>query len=204
MSDSKDTVDLLKQAAGGQGMALDELFAREEVRLRRLLALRGGTALLARLDLDDLVQEAYAEAVRQLPTYSYQGRDSFFRWMATIALNRLNNLRRVSNADKRSLKHEKPIVGPETAVHHVGVVEPAGKGPGPRTLASASEGTTQLAQALESLSESDREVILLARIEGLSLDEVAERIGRTRNAVALLLSRALRKLKKKLEPRSDA
>ena len=44
----------------------------------------------------------------------------------------------------------------------------------------------------------------LLRQEGLSLDEVAERLGRTRNAVALLLSRALRKLKKKLEPRSDA
>ena len=35
----------------------------------------------------------------------------------------------------------------------------------------------------------------LARLQGLSLHEIAERMGRTRNAVALLLSRALRKLK---------
>lgn len=204
MNDPKDTVDLLKKAESGQGTALDELFAREEPRLRRLLALRAGTALLARLDLDDLVQEAYAEAVRQLHSYSYQGRDSFFRWMATIALHRLNNLRRVLNADKRSAKHERPIVGAETAIHHAGVTEPIAKGPGPRTLASANEGTNQLAEALEGLSEADREVILLARVEGLSLEEVAQRIGRTRNAAALLLSRALRKLKKSLDPEATS
>lgn len=203
MTDPKETQDLLKTAASGQGTAMSELFAREEMRLRRLIALRAGSALLARLDLDDLVQEAYAEAVRQLPTYSYQGKDSFFRWFATIALNRLNNLRRVLTADKRAQKHEQPIVGAETAMHHAGVTEPVAKGPGPRTLASANEGTSQLAEALECLGESDREVILLARVEGLSLDEVAERIGRTRNAAALLLSRALRKLKKKLDDKAS-
>ena len=47
----------------------------------------------------------------------------------------------------------------------------------------------------------DREVITLARVQGLSLQEIADRIGRTRNAVALLLSRALRKLKAAMDQR---
>jgi DNA-directed RNA polymerase specialized sigma24 family protein len=41
-------------------------------------------------------------------------------------------------------------------------------------------------------------VSLLARVEGLPLREVAERLGRTPNAVAQLLSRALRKLGRSL------
>jgi RNA polymerase sigma-70 factor (ECF subfamily) len=182
VTDPKDTVELLEH---GQG----DLFARETPRLRRLLALRAGPALLHKLDLDDLVQEACAEAVRQLPTYSYQGRDSFFRWLAAIAVHRLNNLRRVLTADKRSSKHERPI----------DEAEPQVNAPGPRTLAAASEGTARLDAAFADLAEADREVILLARVEGLSLEEVARRIGRTRNAAALLLSRALRKLKRRLD-----
>ena len=50
-------------------------------------------------------------------------------------------------------------------------------------------------RAAGTLSADDREVITLARVQGLSLQEIAERVGRTRNAIALLLSRALRKLK---------
>ncbi len=190
---------LLAQADQGSREALDVLFERERARLRRLLALRAGTALQQRCDLDDLVQEAYLEAVRQFASYTYQGRDSFFRWLAALAIHRTNNLRRMATADKRDPKHEVRLAGEDSVARHGGVTDPPAAGPGPRTLTAGAEEEQRLQAALAGLSETDREVILLARVEGLPLAEVAARLRRTRNAVALLLSRALRKLKRKLD-----
>jgi RNA polymerase sigma factor (sigma-70 family) len=48
---------------------------------------------------------------------------------------------------------------------------------------------------LDALPPAYREVILLARMEGLSTGEVAERMGKSREAVSLLLHRALARLR---------
>ncbi|MEM7199278.1 MAG: sigma-70 family RNA polymerase sigma factor [Planctomycetota bacterium] len=189
---------LLAEVEQGSREALDRLFERDRGRLRRLLALRAGPALRQRFDLDDLVQEAHIEAVRRLDTYSYQGQDSFFRWLAVLALNRLQNLRRMVEADKRDPRREVRFGADDSAIPRPGPASAPAPGPGPRTLTSSSEEETRLLRALDQLSEVDQEVIRLARFEGRSLTEVAEAIGRSRNAVALLLSRALRKLKDRL------
>jgi len=174
-------------------VALDELFQRCLPRLRRLIALRAGIAL-RQAEIDDLVQEAHLEAIRQFADYTYQGPDSFFRWLATVALHRLANLQRMAGAQKRDRRRERPIAG-EGSTLVPGAVHAADGGPGPRTLSVGVEAQARLDAALGTLAADDREVIVLARVQGLSLQEVAERMGRTRNAVALLLSRALRKLK---------
>ena len=188
--DSRHSKRLVANAAAGDVQALDQLFARCEGRLRRLIALKGPR----HADLDDLVQEAYLEATKQFADYTYQGPDSFFRWLATVALNRLANLQRMAQAHKRDRRLERPLQRDGSSLVPGGV-QPADGGPGPRTLTIGAEMQARLDQALATLSADDREVITLARVQGLSLQEIGDRIGRTRNAVALLLSRALRKLK---------
>ncbi len=191
--DSRPSKHLVDNAAGGDQQALDQLFSNCLPRLRRLIALKAGIAL-RHAELDDLVQEAYLEATRQFPDYTYQGPDSFFRWLATVALHRLANLQRMAAAHKRDRRLERPLQRDGSTIVPGGV-QPADTGPGPRTLTLGVEAQARLDAAIATLSADDREVILLARVQGLSLQEIAERISRTRNAVALLLSRALRKLK---------
>ncbi|MFY9341877.1 MAG: sigma-70 family RNA polymerase sigma factor [Planctomycetota bacterium] len=191
--DSRPSKRLVADAAAGDPQALDQLFERCLPRLRRLIALQAGAAL-RHAELDDLVQEAYLEATRQFGDYTYQGPDSFFRWLATVALHRLANLQRMAAAQKRDRRLERPLQGDGSSLVPGGV-HPADAGPGPRTVSVGAEAQVRLDRALATLSDDDREVITLARVQGLSLQEIAERIGRTRNAVALLLSRALRKLK---------
>lgn len=191
--ESRDSKRLVDHAAAGDGAALDKLFERSLPRLRRLLALRAGIAL-RHGELDDLVQEAHLEAVRQFGAYTYQGPDSFFRWLATVALHRLANLQRMAVAQKRDPRRERLIAGDASTIVP-GAVRAVDQGPGPRTQMVGVEAEARLDAALARLSPDDREAITLARVQGLSLQEVAERMGRTRNAVALLLSRALRKLK---------
>jgi RNA polymerase sigma-70 factor (ECF subfamily) len=201
--DSRHSQHLTAAAAAGDQQALGQLFAQCLPRLRRLLTLKGGAALRT-ADLDDLVQEAWLEAVRQFPDYTYQGPDSFFRWLATVALHRMANLQRMAAAQKRDRRLERPLQGDGSTLLPGGVTPPA-LGPGPGTVSVGAETQARLDTALATLSDDDREVITLARVQGLPLQEIAERIGRTRNAVALLLSRALRKLKAAMgEPEDPA
>ena len=53
----------------------------------------------------------------------------------------------------------------------------------------------RLQKALESLPPDYREAIRLSRIEGLKTVEIAERMGRSREAVKQLIFRALRRLR---------
>ena len=194
-----DTLRLLDDSRRGDRVALDALFERVRPRLARLLAARAGALLLRQNDLDDLVQEACIEAVRLLPTFAYQGKDSFFHWLSALAVHRLQNLRRTAQAEKRDPQREQRIGGPGSELTSSRVAEPGQLGPGPRTLVASDEGIEQLFAALRKLSDSDREIITMARIDGLPLAEIADRTGRTRNAVALVLSRALRKLKARMD-----
>jgi RNA polymerase sigma factor (sigma-70 family) len=68
------------------------------------------------------------------------------------------------------------------------------------THADRKDRLQLLAAAMEKLSEDHREVLMMMQIEGRSAREVAEHMGRTENAVYLLASRALEKLRRELKP----
>lgn len=48
-------------------------------------------------------------------------------------------------------------------------------------------------------SEDDREAIILRYLEGYSVKEIARYLGKTENATSVLINRALKKLRRKLE-----
>ena len=66
------------------------------------------------------------------------------------------------------------------------------------TAADRKDRLALLDDALQRLSPAHREVIILSRIESLPAKEIAKRLGRTENAVHLLLGRALKRLQEEL------
>jgi RNA polymerase sigma factor (sigma-70 family) len=58
-----------------------------------------------------------------------------------------------------------------------------------------AEDERRIFRQLDALPADYKEVILLAKIEGLPSAEIAERLGRTREATALLLHRALKRFR---------
>ena len=62
------------------------------------------------------------------------------------------------------------------------------------------ELSIDLARAIESLPEHYREVVLLRDVEELTINEIAERLGRTREAVKGNLHRARLLLREYLQP----
>jgi RNA polymerase sigma factor (sigma-70 family) len=74
----------------------------------------------------------------------------------------------------------------------------------PSRLLSQDEAFTSLLRDLDALPDDYREVILLIKVEGLSTQEAAERMGKSREAIALLLHRAIQRLRKDRQRKGDA
>jgi len=58
-----------------------------------------------------------------------------------------------------------------------------------------AEGVRRLLDKLNSLPGDYRQAILLMKVEGLSTSEAAERLGKSNEATALLLHRALKRFR---------
>jgi RNA polymerase sigma-70 factor (ECF subfamily) len=179
MATERVTEDLVRAAQSGDARALEEILEAHREQLLSRVARRLGPALRERVEADDIVQETFVWAIRSLPRFRWGGEGSFASWLAAIA-------------DHMVLKAASP--GRSPRVLRI-ASEPEAEGPSPSQALRREERFERLRKALESLSPEHREVIVFARIEGLRIDEIARRLGRTPNAVSLLLTRALRKLR---------
>ena len=68
----------------------------------------------------------------------------------------------------------------------------------PSRILFQSERARALMARLDALPPQYREVIVLAKLEGLAPGEIAERLGKPREAVALLLHRALKRFRSEM------
>jgi RNA polymerase sigma-70 factor, ECF subfamily len=107
-----DTEVLLERACGGDCAALAELFQRHRERLERMVGLRLDRRLQGRLDLADVVQEAYLDVVRRFPEYAADRKLPFFLWLRLLTGQRLVDLHR------RHLGAKLRDAGAEVSLHH--------------------------------------------------------------------------------------
>src|SRR4051794_7276170 len=90
MSLSEPEIDeLLARASAGDRDARGELLERHRERLRRLLAVRMDRRLAARVDPEDVIQDALLEADRRLDGYLRDRPLPLYPWLRAIALERL-------------------------------------------------------------------------------------------------------------------
>ena len=138
---------------------------------------------------EDLTQEIFLRVYERLNTF--QGQAKFATWFYRIALNHcLNHCR---NEGRRRRTVANPGEGQATVLVELRVVEQADA-----TLLR-KEIQQQLRSALLSLKPEVRVLILLKEIEGLSYEEIAERLECSPGTVASRLSRGRRLLARKLE-----
>ncbi len=192
---TEPTFDLVQKAREGDAEAFGCLLERHRQRLESLVHIRLGPRLRARLEIDDIVQETSLGAFRSIGSFTWQGEESFFRWLSRIAENTIRNQIRRLDALKRA-GEEAALDGstPEkTATTRQDIPDPNQVSPLRNLL--RQERFERLEKALSSLSPAHREVIILARLECLPVREIAQRMSRTETAVPMLLLRALRELK---------
>ena len=171
MPDTSD-VDLVKRAQGGDVEAVGELYDRHHTRIFRYLWSRLRDPHLA----EDLTGEVFVRMVSDLPRYRLRG-VPFQAWLYRIAHNLAVDHQRsqgrhplVSLDDAESLKTEGQ--DPETRVERQLTVE-------------------RVERAMETLDPTQREVIVLRFLVGLSLREAAATLDKTVGAIKSLQHRGL-------------
>ena len=167
--------ELMRQLAEGQLGALGELYDRYQAPLRRFIA----RATRDAHDVDDLVHATFLSAAQCAERYD--GRASCRPWLVGIAAQLLRRRRRalgrfvaVLTALKGTLQHASD----------------------PRP---AMQARTDVERALAGLSEAKRITLLMAEVEGLSCDEIAEALAIPVGTVWTRLHAARRELRRVLE-----
>ncbi len=185
-------------AQEGDPVAFRRLVEPHLARLESLIRLRIGSRLRQRLDAEDVVQETLLKAHGALGTFEWRGASSFFQWLSSIAENTLRDLERLhllsgKAGAGREVPLSKPVVGGEGAPRTLADLL-ASSGVSPSKAMRRDERFERLERSLDQLPAEQRDALVLARVQGVSIEEVARRMGRSRGAVSMLILRALRKL----------
>lgn len=194
--DSIETSDLLRHAGRDDAAAVDRLFARHREGLRRMVAARLDPALASRVDASDVVQTALLEASRRLPDYLRDPSLPFGAWLRGIARDQMIDAhRRHRVAGRRSVDRERPIAAFADRSSIDLAADLRDKGLTPAAHALRQELERRFHQAIETLNDEDREMILMRHFEQLSNSEAAELLGLSQAAAGMRHLRALRRLR---------
>lgn len=199
MRDENDDSALLTSAAGGDQQALSELFERYRSRLKKMIRLRLNRRLQGRVDDSDVLQDAFLEAARRLPTYLADPQAPFFLWLRRITGDKLLEIHRTH------LGTQARDAGREVSLHR-GALPAAnsvslaaqllGQLTSPSQAALKAEMRIQLQEALNSLDPLDREILALRHFEQLSNVEAAQELDLETSAASKRYIRALARLQK--------
>ena len=111
-TDPGETDRLLREAARGDQAALRSLLERHRERLRRMVALRMDSRLLARVDASDVVQEALLDAARRLAEYERERPLPFYPWLHRLTAQRLAIFHREHHRGSRRVRGEEHAFAP--------------------------------------------------------------------------------------------
>jgi DNA-directed RNA polymerase specialized sigma24 family protein len=92
---------LVAAAVAGDHDALEQLLLEEYPRLVRRIGPKIGSSLAGSIGVEDVIQEAFADAFRCIGTFIHKGDGSFSRWITIIAERKLKDLIKLHLAVKR-------------------------------------------------------------------------------------------------------
>ena len=186
-AESPSDEELLTGARQGDAAALEALLLRYQPHIYRFgLRMCGNVE-----DAGDVAQESLLSMARSVR--NFRGDSSVSSWLYTIARRFCIKKRRRS---KFAPAREESLDAPATDVAQ----QLADPRPNPEETATNRELATALTHAIDALEPSQREVLVLRDVEGLSAPEVAEVLGLSVDAVKSRLQRARVAIREALAP----
>ena len=179
MTTEPQVQELVKRAQTGDRAAFDQLAGSVTEAVLGNIRRRIGPALREKLDAEDVLQETFLRAFRSVGEFRWEGEKSFERWMSGIATHFI-----LHSARKHGLRRHLRIVR-----------DPEAKSVSPSRHQRREERLSRLNKSVDELSPEYREVVRLSRLEGLKIEEIAERMGRSSSSVRNLLFRAMKQLR---------
>ena len=180
-----DDADLVRRALARDGRAFRAIMTRYNQRLYRLA--RG---VLGRAsEAEDVVQEAYLRAFRNLDTF--RGDSALSTWLSRIVINEaLGRLRKA--------KREGKVMDLETVQAEI-IQFPGNASDDPERTMAQRQILHLVEEATDKLPAAFRSVFVARVIEGLSMEETAELLGIKPQTVKTRLHRARQMVRQELD-----
>ncbi len=185
--------------------SLDELascFAERHAQILGWIRFRIDARLAGRLDLEDVVQEAYMAAASRWRHFPRDGSVDLIVWIRSIVLQTLIDLHRVHlGAQRRDARREVGLPqGNDSNVSRPALAaQLAADLTSPSLAAAKRENAQRIQEVLATMSETDQEVLALRHFDMLDNHEVAQVLGITPKNASIRYVRALKRLKPLLE-----
>ncbi|GAB7257622.1 RNA polymerase sigma factor [uncultured Polaribacter sp.] len=144
-------------------------------------------------DAEDIVQEVFLEVFKSIS--KFKGDSKLSTWIYKIATNKCLEFIRKKNAKKR-FAFLQTILGNEIPVDKTSYFTEINH---PGIILENKEKSDIIFRAINTLSESQRVVFTLAKIDGKSYQEIVEITGKTLSSVESTMFRAKKALQEKLE-----
>jgi RNA polymerase sigma-70 factor (ECF subfamily) len=170
-------IALVELARGGDSEAFGQLYDHYQASVYRFVFYRTRSQTLA----EDLTSETFLRALRNMSGFRWQGKD-FGAWLMTIARNLCTDH---FKAGRTRL---------ELTTEDMGVHDDATEGPENAVLAGLTNEV--LLDGLRQLSDEQRDCLIMRFLQGLSIAETAEILGRSEGAIKQLQLRGVRNLAK--------
>ncbi len=168
---------MLAAAQRGDGTAFEQLYRALAPAVAGYLRLQGT------IDAEDLTNEVFLGVFTGIGTF--RGEEQFRSWVFTIAHRRLT--------DDRRRQGRRPAIA-EVAVEEA--MEPGGN---VEDEALQVLGTERVRSLAEGLPLDQRDVVLLRMVGGLTVEQVAEALGKSPTAIKALQRRAVGALRRLFE-----
>jgi RNA polymerase sigma-70 factor, ECF subfamily len=193
------TVEVLARARGGDRSAALVLLERALPAVRRWAHGRLPGSVRPDADTEDVVQDVVLRALRGLAEFEHRTVGGLQAYLRTSVVNRIRDL--VRAAGRRGvvepLEEEldaPPGVAPAAALHALT--------PSPLEAVLMREQLDRFLAALQRLRPADRQLVVWRVELGYGVDEIAARLGKSKPAAGMAISRAMSRLAEQL--RRDA
>jgi RNA polymerase sigma-70 factor (ECF subfamily) len=170
-------IALVELARGGDSEAFGQLYDHYQGSVYRFVYYRTRSQTLA----EDLTSETFVRALRNMSGFRWQGKD-FGAWLMTIARNLCADH---FKAGRTRL---------EQTTEDMGVHDDATEGPENAVMAGLTNEV--LLDGLRQLSDEQRDCLIMRFLQGLSIAQTAEILGRSEGAIKQLQLRGVRNLAK--------
>lgn len=170
-----DTARLAREISAGELKRFDELYERISPALFAWARLKLLRELRSVVDPQDVVQEVWIRALEIFPRFD-AGRAEFRPWLFSVAKRVLMEATR----RHRAARHRPRAAGGTAAMFALDQVPESVTGISTRLARDESIG--RFVEAVQDLEPVDRQILVHFGLEGLTGEEVAKRVGVSRDA----------------------
>jgi RNA polymerase sigma-70 factor (ECF subfamily) len=190
MDDIRTTKLLVAESQKGNRSALNELCDRYISRVLVAVRARLGDGLRRKVESWDIVQEVMIDAIRDVEDFSFRTEGAFLNYLNRVVENRIRDEADRWAAKKRHPDHEVQLDAARSN-QSANPLQIADAGPTPSRIVALTDELTRLEAAITQLPDEYRDLIIAAKIEGRSYQELAEESGKTSDAIRMQVGRAM-------------